>query len=119
MTRRLLPAGTAFLTACAAGSRGTSTAAPAINPAAGAISPAAAAEAPAPHRADAVRYGPSALRYVVHRQVPIQQTLCDRPQSQDVVARIFVAAAINGPAHRIRYPTTVVVDSILADSRTT
>jgi len=118
MTRRLLLAGTAFLTACAAGSRGTSTAAPAINPAPGAISPAAAAEAPAPHRADVVRYGPSALRYVVHRQVHIQQTLGDRPQSQDVGARIFVAAAITGPADSIGYPTTFVVDSIVADSGT-
>src|SRR3989442_6240531 len=96
MTRRLLLAGTAFLTACAAGSRGTSTAAPAINPAPGAISPAAAAEAPAPHRADAVRYGPSALRYVVHRQGHIPQTLGDRPQAQDVGAPILVAAASTG-----------------------
>src|SRR2546428_1040075 len=101
MTRRRLPAGTAFLTACAAGSRGTSTAAPAINPAPGAISPAAAAEAPAPHRADAVRYGPSALRYVVHRQVHIQQTLGDRPQSQDVGPRVLVAAGIHRPADSI------------------
>src|SRR2546425_4360344 len=112
MTRRLLLAATAFLTACAAGGRGTSTAAPAINPAPGAISPAAAAEAPAPHRADAVRYGPSALRYVVHRQVHIQQTLRDRPQSQDGRARIFVAAALTRPANSSRYPATFVGHSI-------
>src|SRR3989442_15121880 len=99
MTRRLLLAGTAFLTACAAGSRGTSTAAPAINPSPGAISPAAAAEAPAPHRADAVRYGPSALRYVVHRQVHIQQILRGRPPSQDIGSRTFFAAAITCPSH--------------------
>src|SRR2546425_11537006 len=101
MTRRLLLAGTAFLTACAAGSRGTSTAAPAINPAPGAASPAPAAEAPAAHRPDAVRYGPSAVRYVVHRQGPIQQTLGARPPSQDLGARVFVAAGLTGPAARL------------------
>lgn len=117
MIRRLLLAGTALLAACAAGSRGTSTAAPAINPAPGATTT-AAADVPPTHRPDAVRYGPSASRYVVHRQVHIQQTLDDRPQSQDVGARIFVAAAITGPADSVGYPTTFVVDSIVADSGT-
>jgi len=118
MTRRLLLAGTAFLTACAAGSRGTSTAAPAINPAPGATSPAPAAEAPATHRPDAVRYGPSALRYVVHRRLHIQQALGEQTQAQDVGARIFVTAAITGPADSIGYPATFLVDSVVADSGT-
>ncbi len=118
MTRRLLLAGTAFLTACAAGSRGTSTAAPAINPAPSATSPAPAAEAPATHRPDAVRYGPSALRYVVHRRLHIQQALGEQTQAQDVGARIFVTAAITGPADSIGYPATFLVDSVVADSGT-
>src|SRR3989442_3896935 len=106
MTRRLLLGGTAFLTACAAGSRETSTAAPAINPAPGATSPAPAAEAPAAHRPDAVRYGPSAVRYVVHRQVHIQQTPRDRPQAPDVGPRVLFAAAITGAARSLGDPTT-------------
>src|SRR6266478_269575 len=118
MTRRLLLAGTAFLTACAAGSRGTSIAAPPINPAPGATSHPPAGEAPATPRPDASRYGPSALRDVAHRQVHIQQTLGDRPQSQEVGPGFFGAAAIPGPADSIGYPTTFVVDSIVADSGT-
>jgi len=118
MTRRLLLAGTAFLTACAAGSRGTSAAAPAINSAPGATSPAAATEAPATHRPDAVRYGPSALRYVVHRRLHIQQVLGEQTQAQDIGARIFVTTAITGPADGIGYPATFLVDSIVADSGT-
>src|SRR5712692_3658253 len=39
-------------------------------------------------------------------------------QSQDVGARILGAAAITGPADSIGYPTTFVVDSIVADSGT-
>ena len=118
MTRRLLLAGTAFLTACAAGSRGTSAAAPAINSAPGATSPAAATEAPATHRPDAVRYGPSALRYVVHRRLHIQQVLGEQTQAQDIGARIFVTTAITGPADSVGYPATFLVDSIVADSGT-
>ncbi len=118
MTRRLLLAGTAFLAACAAGSRGTSTAAPAINPAPGATSTAPAAEVPPNHHPETVRYGPSAVRYVVHRRLHIQQALGEQTQAQDVGARIFVTAAITGPADSIGYPATFLVDSIVADSGT-
>jgi len=65
-----------------------------------------------------VRYGPSALRYVVHRRLHIQQALGDQTQAQDVGARIFVATAITGPADSIGYPATFLVDSIVADSGT-
>jgi len=118
MTRRLLLAGTAFLAACAAGSRGTSTAAPAINPAPGATTTAPAADVPTTHRPDAVRYGPSAVRYVVHRRLHIQQALGEQTQAQDIGARIFVTTAITGPADSIGYPATFLVDSIVADSGT-
>lgn len=119
MTRRLLLAGTAFLAACAAGGggRGTSTAAPAINPP-GAATTAPAPDVPTTHRPDAVRYGPSALRYVVHRRLHIQQALGEQTQAQDVGARIFVTTAITGPADSIGYPATFLVDSIVADSGT-
>ena len=88
MIRRLLLAGTALTAACAPGSRGTPTAAaPALTPAPG-VPPTEGASA---HRPDVVRYGPSALRYVVHRRLHIQQALGDQTQVQDVGARIFVA----------------------------
>jgi hypothetical protein len=70
------------------------------------------------HRPDAIRYGPSALRYVVHRRLHIQQALGDQTQAQDVGARIFVIAAITGPADSVGYPATFAVDSIVADSGT-
>ena len=119
MIRRLLLAGTALAAACAAGSRGTPTAAaPALTPAPGAPTPTTTTEGPSAHRSDAVRYGPSAVRYVLHRRLHIQQALGDQTQAQDVGARIFVAAAITGPADTIGYPTTFLVDSIVADSGT-
>src|SRR6266699_1619365 len=115
MIRRLLLAGTALTAACAPGSRGTPTAAaPALTPAPG-VPPTEGASA---HRPDVVRYGPSALRYVVHRRLHIQQALGDQTQAQDVGARIFVATAITGPADSIGYPATFLVDSIVADSGT-
>ncbi len=119
MIRRLLLAGTALAAACAAGSRGTPTAAaPGLTPPPGAPTTPATTEGPSAHRSDAVRYGPSAVRYVLHRRLHIQQALGDQTQAQDVGARIFVAAAITGPADTIGYPTTFLVDSIVADSGT-
>jgi hypothetical protein len=119
MIRRLLFAGTAFAAACASGSRGTpAVAAPALTPAPGASTTAPATEGPSAHRPDVIRYGPSALRYVVHRRLHIQQALGDQTQAQDVGARIFVATAITGPADSIGYPATFLVDSIVADSGT-
>ncbi len=115
MIRRLLLAGTALAAACAAGSRGTSpAAAPALTPTPSVTT--TVTEASSAHRSDAVRYGPSAVRYLLHRRLHIQQALGDQTQAQDVGARIFVAAAITGPADTIGYPTTFLVDSIVADS---
>lgn len=58
------------------------------------------------------------MRYAVHRQLHIQQVLGEQTTVQDVGARIFVAAAITGPADSVGYPATFVVDSIVADSGT-
>ncbi len=119
MIGRLLLAGTALTAACAAGTRGTPTAAaPALPPTSGTSTTAPATEGPAARRPDVVRYGPSAVRYVVHRRLHIQQALGDQTQAQDVGARIFVATAITGPADSIGYPATFLVDSIVADSGT-
>jgi hypothetical protein len=115
VTRGLRLLGTAFATACAAGSR----AAPAVAvpappaPATTSVTPATPARRP-----DAIRYGPSALRYVVHRRLHIQQAMGDQTQAQDVGARIFVVVAITGPADSVGYPATFAVDSIVTDSGT-
>jgi hypothetical protein len=129
MTPRLLVWGAAFAAACASRGGGApatpAPALPAAQPGAASAQPAPAAPpappAPAgatPRRPDAVRYGPSALRYVVHRQLHIQQGLAEQPQAQDLGARIYVAATITGPADAVGYPATFTVDSIAADSGT-
>ena len=117
MTRKLRLLGAAFATACATGNRGTPVVSTptAVPPAAPA--PVETVGVPA-RRPDAVRYGPSAMRYVVHRRLHIQQALGDQTQAQDLGAQIFVVAAITGPADSTGYPTTFVVDSIVADSGT-
>jgi hypothetical protein len=117
---------TALAGACASGRAGTA-AAPGAAPLPGAApstSPAVPAQptpplSPTPSPPSAgVRYGPGALRYLVHRQLHIQQTLGDQVQAQNLGARIFVTMAITGPADSVGYPTTFSVDSIVADSGT-
>jgi len=118
MIRRLLLAGTVLTAACAPRSGTPTAAAPALTPAPGASTTTPATEGPSAHRPEVARYGPSALRYVVHRRLHIQQALGDQTQAQDVGARIFLATAITGPADSIGYPATFLVDSIVADSGT-
>lgn len=112
---------TTCLAACA-GSSGTprATVPTPATPTPGSLPDAAATTAAplTPKHPDVVRYGPSAVRYVVHRQLHIQQALGEQTQAQNVGARIFVAAAITGPADSVGYPTTFVVDSIVPDSGT-
>jgi hypothetical protein len=115
----------ASVAACAGGGRSTATPQASV-PAPGAPVTGAHPEAPSSGTAgtvaikhlDVVRYGPSALRYVVHRQLHIQQVLGEQTTAQNVGARIFVAAAITGPTDSVGYPATFVVDSIVADSGT-
>lgn len=107
----------ALVAACAGGRPGT-TASGAPTPVSSAPSAASAPATAAPRPPEAVRYGPSALRYVIHRRLHIQQALGDQTQSQDVGTRMFVAAAITGPADSVGYPATFVVDSMVPDSGT-
>jgi len=117
---RVLPVLVAALAAACGGRRGGSVEAPA--PVLPATAPPVALPdqptSPAPRRSDAVRYGPSALRYLVHRRLHVQQGQAERPQATDLGARIYVAAAIAGPADSIGYPATFTVDSIVPDSGT-
>src|SRR5256712_4036206 len=120
MTRRLRVTGPALAAACASRTgAGTSTPAPVTSPpSAPAAAPVQPIAQPAPRRSDLIHYGPSALRYVVHRQLHIQQGQAERPQAQDLGARIYVAATIAGPADSVGYPATFTVDSIVPDSGT-
>jgi hypothetical protein len=101
--------------ACAsgAGSRGT-TPQPAPGP------PVYGPPSPPPTTppSDLIRYGPSAMRYVVHRQLHVQQGVGESVQTQDLGTRTFLTVAISGPADATGYPATFSVDSIVADSGT-
>ncbi len=109
MTRRLPVVAAALAAACASGGRGVTSQPPSPGPY-------ASTEHPGPPNVDAIRYGPSAVRYVVHRQLHIQQALGGQTQAQDVGARIFLAVAMTGPADSLGYPTIFSVDSIVGDS---
>src|SRR5437016_4003503 len=115
MTPRLLLVVIALVGGWASGRAGTVAATPPAAPA----QPPTTPPSPPPGAALAsVRYGPGALRYLVHRQLNIQQTLGDQVQAQSLGARIFVTMAITGPADSVGYPTTFSIDSIVADSGT-
>ena len=114
-----------LLAGCA---RGTGAPAAAVAPASQTPAPApAAAPVPAPPSAatparqpppSLVRYGPSAMRYLVIRRLRIEQSFGGQLQRQDLGARVFVGVVITGPADGRGYPTTFTVDSVLADSGT-
>jgi hypothetical protein len=105
------------LTSACAGSRGAPPPSPSPEPTPYAPANSTTPAPPAARPADAIRYRPSAVRYVVHRQLHIEQALAgDQTQSQNIGARIFVVAAITGPADSVGYPASFAVDSIVADS---
>lgn len=106
------------LTTACPGPPATPGAAPSPAPVPPPYAPATTTTAPpSPPSPEAIRYRPSALRYVVHRQLHIEQALAgDQTQAQNIGARIFVVAAITGPADSVGYPASFAVDSIVADS---
>src|SRR5436309_14437492 len=120
MTRRLLVTGAALAAACASrtGAGGSTPAPVAPPPAAPAAAPVQPIAQPAGRRAGVNPYGPSALRDMVQRRLQIQQGQAERPQAQDLGARIYVTATIAGPADSVGYPATFTVDSIVPDSGT-
>src|SRR6266850_2298678 len=81
--------------------------------------PAAPPPAPPPAQPQGVRLGPSALRYVMHQVIHIDQEFQGMRQPLDYGLRVFFAVTISGPADSIGYPTTITVDSIAPDSGTT
>ena len=65
---------------------------------------------------DAIHYGPSVGRYLIHRRLRVVQSYEGHPQTQDLGARLFVSTVISGPADSAGYPATFIIDSILPDS---
>jgi len=74
--------------------------------------------APPPSAQQGIRLGPSALRYVLHQVIHIDQEFQGMRQPLDFGLRAFFAVTITGPADTIGYPTTITIDSITPDSGT-
>ncbi|MGH7699295.1 MAG: hypothetical protein ACREMJ_02075 [Gemmatimonadales bacterium] len=70
---------------------------------------------PPPPLATAIRLGPSALRYTVHRRLRVEQELAGQPPTE-MSYRVFLTAIITGPADSAGYPVSHAVDSLVADS---
>lgn len=118
MTARWHWVAVAVATACASGRGGTAaTPAPAALPSAdpAAAQPASRPSAP-PRVPDLLRYGPSVARYLVRRELHIQQGLGEPAQTHDLGTRTFLTLVISGPADSIGYPTTFTIDSVVGDS---
>lgn len=113
MRRLLLVA--AGITALSCAPKNPSTLTPAQPPAA---PPPPPPGAPPPAAAQGVRLGPSALRYVLHQVIHIEQEFQGMRQPLDFGLRAFFAVTITGPADSIGYPTTITIDSITPDSGT-
>ncbi|MGH9258420.1 MAG: hypothetical protein ACRD08_00765 [Acidimicrobiales bacterium] len=62
-----------------------------------------------------IRLGPSTLRYVVQRQLHIEQDFGGQPPV-DMSYRLFVTATVVGPSDSTGYPASYTVDSVVADS---
>src|SRR5882672_12894283 len=75
--------------------------------------------APPPAAAPGLRLGPSAQRYVMRTVIHIDQEFQGMHQPLDFGLRAFFGVTITGPADSIGYPTTITIDSIVPDSRTT
>ena len=73
---------------------------------------------PPPAGAAAIRFGPSALRYLVHRQIHTDQRIQGRTVTFDRGIRAYVSATILGPADSVGYPVTLTIDSMAVDSGT-
>ena len=74
--------------------------------------------APPPSAQQGIRLGPSALRYVLHQVIHIDQEFQGMRQPLDFGLRAFFAVTITGPADSVGYPTTITIDSITPDSGT-
>jgi len=106
-------AAAALAAACATPRAAPPARAPAPTPA---PLPAATPPPHAPATPLGVLYGPSALRYVMHQRIHLEQDYGMGTQMQDLGYRVFVSATITGPADSTGYPTTLTIDSLVLDS---
>jgi hypothetical protein len=81
--------------------------------------PAAPPPPPPPAPTQPVRLGPSALRYLMHQVVHIEQEFQGIRQPLDFGLRVYFAVIISGPADSVGYPTSITIDSLAPDSGTT
>jgi len=88
---------------------------PAPTPDPGAAGPITITPLPAP-ASGKVRFGPSALRYVVQQRVRFEHDRPDMPPVTELGWRTFVASTITGPSDSLGYPAAFTVDSIVPDS---
>ena len=111
MRRILLALAGTIAMACASRTTPPSTPTPA--------NPPAPPAPPPPPTSQTVRLGPSALRYLMHQVVHIEQEFQGMRQPLDFGLRIYFAVTIAGPADSTGYPTTITIDSVAPDSGTT
>src|SRR5262245_47942190 len=115
MRRLVLVAASAVAVACA--SRTTPSNPTPTNPNASPPPPPAPPAPPAPPpSSQPVRLGPSALKYLMHQVVHIEQEFQGLRQPIDYGLRIYFQVTISGPADSVGYPTTISIDSIASDS---
>ena len=123
MRRPFIVAVVILATACA--SKTTTTANPTPVDPSSAPPPPAPVDPPPPPApppaagSNAIRLGPSTLRYVMHQRIQVDQQLPTGPQQVSYGISAFFRATIVGPADSSGYPMTVSIDSIVPDSGTT
>lgn len=114
--RRLLPAAVVTLaTACASHTTPTTNPTPSNQPAPAPLPP----PPPAAGKSDAIRLGPSTLRYEMHQVVHIDQEFQGMRQPLAFGLNAFFRVTVAPPADTAGYATTVSIDSIVPDSGTT
>lgn len=74
---------------------------------------------PVPPTGSGVRFGPGALRYMVHQQVRMEHDRPDMPPTSQLGWRTFVATTVTGPTETAGYPAIFTIDSIKPDSGVT
>jgi hypothetical protein len=118
MLLRVSVAAATLLAGIACSSR-TPAGQPASPPAPEGVVPPTEPPAAAPARpSEAVRFGPSALRYHVHQQIHVEQEFQGQTSTVDRGIGGYIAVTIVGPADSVGYPVTLTIDSIVADSGT-
>ncbi|HKA59955.1 MAG TPA: hypothetical protein VKD28_15140 [Gemmatimonadales bacterium] len=106
-------------TACASKTATTTNPTPVNPPAPPAAVPPPPPAPPPAVGGNAIRIGPSTLRYVMHQRIQVDQQLPTGRQQVSYGISAFFRATIVGPADSSGYPLTVSIDSIAPDSGTT